>query len=147
MQFPDLKNDRFVPEQGAVVSVQVPEMHGQDIIDAVLSQVDLKYGDYDRVCFRSAPGVQMFRSLGQGRNAATEAAVEVPCVELSFFLNVDQEGLIALLQRIYAQHPYEEPVIFVSPCIRTLHIRGLDEDNPNRFWNRDSADWVPEAHR
>ena len=52
-----------------------------------------------------------------------------------------------VLRSIYASHPYEEPVVFVETCVRTLHIRGVDEDNPNRFWNNEAEDWVPEEHR
>lgn len=147
MTLPMLDNDRFVPEEGLRIFVQVPDTHTQRIVDAVLAENALKYGDYDSVTFQTAPGIQQFRSLGSGRNAATENAVEVPCVELSFFLDGDEVKTVQVLKSIYASHPYEEPVVFVAPCVRTLHIRGLDEDNPNRFWNSDAEDWVPEAHR
>jgi len=147
MPLPKLKNDRFIPEDGLRIVVQVPDAHVQRIIDAVLTAAPLRYGDYDRVTFSTAPGMQQFRSLGSGRNAATETVVKVPCAELSFFLPRDDAGAVRVLKAIYAAHPYEEPVILVTPCLRTLHIRGLDEDNPNRFWNRDAEDWVPQAHR
>ncbi len=116
-------------------------------LDTVLVDNALKYGDYDRVTFRTALGIQQFRSLGSGRNTATERVVEVPCVELSFFIGGDEARAVQTLRNIYAVHPYEEPVIFVEPCVRTLHIRGMDEDNPNRFWNNEAEDWVPEEHR
>ncbi|NND19470.1 MAG: hypothetical protein HKN98_12915, partial [Silicimonas sp.] len=107
----------------------------------------LRYGDYDCVAYRTAAGVQQFRSLGSGRNAATEKVVEVPCVEVSFFIGSNEDRAVAVLRAIYSAHPYEEPVIFVEPCVRTLHIRGMDEDNPNRFWNNEAEDWVPDEHR
>ncbi|WP_261396956.1 hypothetical protein [Leisingera aquaemixtae] len=147
MKMPELKTGRFNPEDGFRITVQVPETRAQRIVDAVLAVTALKYGDYDRVTFQAAAGKQSFRSLGSGRNRATEAAVQVPCVELSFFLARDDAGAARVLESIYAAHPYEEPVIYVAPCMRTLHIRGLDEDNPNRFWNSPSEDWVPEEHR
>ncbi len=147
MTLPMLDNDRFVPDEGLRIIVQVPDTHTQRIVDAVLAKDALKYGDYDSVTFQTAPGIQQFRSLGGGRNAATENAVEVPCVELSFFLGGDEAKTVQVLKSIYASHPYEEPVVFVEPCVRTLHIRGMDEDNPNRFWNSEAEDWVPEAHR
>ena len=139
-------NDRFVPENGLRIVVQVPETHALKIVDAVLVEDTLKYGDYDCVTFRTAPGVQQFRSLGSGRNAATEDVVEVPCVELSLFLGDSEAKAVQVLKRIYSSHPYEEPVVFVEQCVRTLHIRGMDEDNPNRFWNNEAEDWVPEEH-
>jgi len=144
---PSLDADRFVPEKGLRIAVQVPDTQARRIIDAVLAHDALRYGDYDRVVFRTAPGIQQFRSLGTGRNAVTETTAEVPCVELSFFLGGDDANAARVLKAIYAAHPYEEPVVFVTPCIRTLHIRGLDEDNPNRFWNAKAEDWVPGEHR
>ncbi|MEW2913366.1 hypothetical protein [Leisingera sp. JC11] len=147
MKMPELKTGRFVPEDGLRITVQVPETHVQRIVDAVLAVSALKYGDYDRVTFQTAAGTQTFRSLGSGRNSATETAVQVPCVELSFFLGQEAAGKVRILESIYASHPYEEPVIYVAPCLRTLHIRGMDEDNPNRFWNSAPEDWVPDAHR
>ena len=147
MALPKLDNDRFVPQNGLRIIVQVPDTHAQKIIDAVLVDDALKYGDYDGVAFRTAPGIQQFRSLGSGRNTATEKVVEVPCVELSFFTCSDEARVVQTLINIYSSHPYEEPVIFVESCVRTLHIRGTDEDNPSRFWNNEAEDWVPEEHR
>ncbi len=147
MALPKLDNDRFVPENGLRITVQVPGTHAQLIVDAVLAKDSLKYGDYDCVTYWTAPGSQRFRSLGSGRNAATDKVIDVPCVELSFFLGSDEANAVEVLKSIYASHPYEEPVIFVETCVRTLHIRGTDEDNPNKFWNNDAEDWVPEEHR
>ncbi|WP_170402815.1 hypothetical protein [Ruegeria arenilitoris] len=139
--------ERYLTDEGWRVIVQVPEDRAQAVIDAVLAEANLVYGDYDHVTFRSTPGTQSFRSLGTGRNAITCDTVDVPCVEVSFFLSVSDGARSAVLRAIYAAHPYEEPVIFLHPCFRTLHIRGQDEDNPNRFWNRPLEDWVPDAHR
>lgn len=147
MALPKLESDRFIVEQGLRITVQVPEQHAQQIVDAVTEKDALKYGDYDSVTFRTTRGIQRFRSIGGGRNAATPKEVEVPCVEVSFFLKNDEVTAVQVLKAIYWAHPYEEPVVFVEPCLRTLHIRGLDEDNPNRFWNRKTEDWVPQAHR
>ncbi len=147
MTLPKLHNDRFIPEQGLRVIVQVPDTHVHRIVDSVLAIDPLKYGDYDSVTFKTASGTQQFRSLGSGRNIATDNIVEVPCVELSFFLADDEKQAVQVLKSIYDSHPYEEPVVFVEPCLRATHIRGLDEDNPNRFWNGKPEDWVPEEHR
>ncbi len=147
MTLPKLDSDRFVAEEGLRIIVQVPDSCAQRIVDAVLVEDALKYGDYDCVAFRTASGVQQFRSLGSGRNPATERVVDVPCVELSFFLSGDETGAARVLKAIYSSHPYEEPVVFVEPSARTLHVRGMDEDNPNRFWNGDVEDWVPREHR
>ena len=147
MTLPRIDSDRFVAEEGLRIIVQVPDSCAQRIVDAILVEDALKYGDYDCVAFRTASGVQRFRSLGSGRNPATERVVEVPCVELSFFLSGGETEAARVLKAIYSSHPYEEPVVFVEPCLRTLHVRGMDEDNPNRFWNGDAEDWVPKEHR
>lgn len=151
MTLPRLESDRFRPENGLRIVIQVPDTQAQKIVDAVLRDDPLAYGDYDRVTWRSTPGLQQFRSLGTGRNAAIETVVEVPRVELSFFLVSDNAGgdagVVRVLRSIYAAHPYEEPVIFIVPCVRTRHIRGMDEDNPNRFWNNAPEAWVPEEHQ
>ena len=147
MTLPKLDNDRFVCENGLRIIIQVPQIHAQQIIDAVLRDDALKYGDYDCVSYRTAPGIQHFRSLGTGRNTATEKVAEVPCAELSFFMGSDDAKAVQILKSIYASHPYEEPVVFVEQCLRTLHIRGMDEDNPNRFWTHETEDWVPDQHR
>ncbi len=147
MTLPTLKNDRFIPEEGLRITVQTPETNVQQITDAILGCDALKYGDYEHVSFRTSVGKQQFRSLGSGRNVATQNVVEVPCIELSFFLPGEEDQAVQVLKAVYASHPYEEPVVFVQPTIRTLHIRGLDEDNPNRFWNNKAEDWVPEEHR
>ena len=147
MTLPTLETDRFAPEEGLRIIVQVPDTRAQKIVDAVLATASLQYGDYDRVTFRTAAGTQQFRSLGSGRNAATEEVVEVPCVELSFFLSNDDAKAVQVIEAVYSAHPYEEPVLFVEPCLRTRHIRGIDEDNPNRFWNSQAEEWVPKEHR
>ena len=145
MPLPNLDNDRFHAEPGLRIIVQVPEAEAERLRAAILAEDALGWGDYDRVSFESLPGQQHFRSLGTGRNAATGDTVAVACVELSFFLAA--ERAIPVLRAIYAAHPYEEPVVFVQACVRTRHIRGRDEDNPNRFWNRPAGDWVPAEHR
>lgn len=147
MTRPELENTRFTVQPCDRFSVQVPESHAQNIVNAVLQETALTYGDYDSVTFKTALGTQQFRSKGTGRNAATEHVVEVPCCEITFLLEKHDATTLRVLQAIYAAHPYEEPVIAITDCLRTLHIRGLDEDNPNRFWNAAPETWVPKEHR
>ncbi|WP_171179044.1 hypothetical protein [Ruegeria sp. HKCCD8929] len=141
-----LTSDRFRTETGYRILVQVPEPDCDAVLQAILSYDPLPYGDYDRVAFATS-GTQQFRSLPGGANAAAETVVKVPCLELSVFTRADPEKLEQILRATYDAHPYEEPVIQIVPAFRTCHIRGVDEDNPNRFWNRKTADWVPGAHR
>lgn len=137
---------RFTTEAGHTLTVEVPEERADAVVAAILEVVPLNWGDYERVAFRSASGSQQFRSLGSGRNAATADTTRVPCQRINCFLP-NSIDLTAVLEAVYSVHPYEEPVVLVAPALRSLHVRGQDEDNPNRFWNRPVADWVPEAHR
>ena len=147
MRLPELNDDRFDTEHGLQIAVQAPPEHLQEILDAVREVDSLQYGDYDAVSYCTAPGTQHFRSLGSGRNAKTRDTVQVECTVITFFVTGTDTHVADILKAIYWAHPYEEPVIFLTPCIRSLHVRGKDEDNPNRFWNRPTKDWVPEEHR
>jgi hypothetical protein len=147
MTLPDLITQRFIPEHGFRIALQVPQTHTQIILDTIMQITSFKYGDYDQVSFTTSVGTQQFRSLGSGRNAPTQSVVSVPCVELSVFVEKDDTLLARVIDAVYNAHPYEEPVIFITNCLRTQHIRGLDEDNPNRFWNTSALNWVPSEHR
>ncbi len=142
-----LKSNRYNVEEGLLIAVQIPQSHAEKMLEAIYQVVPLKYGDYDRVSFRTAIGTQNFRTLPTARNMPTEDTVSVQCQEIQFFVPNDTPNLPQILETIYSQHPYEEPVVFVNPTNRTLHIRGTDEDNPNRFWNNENQDWLPDQHR
>ncbi|MFG6565901.1 hypothetical protein ACGYLI_16920 [Sulfitobacter sp. 1A13421] len=141
-----IQSERFEIEEGFEISLQVPTAHTAQLLEAIYRTDTLRYGDYDRVSFTTAPGLQRFRSLPGGRNAASETVLEVQCEELSFFVG-SQEQVMEVVQTVHDHHPYEEPVIVVRTVQRSLHRSGMDEDNPNKFWNRGPEDWVPEIHR
>ncbi len=128
------------------IRVQTPEPHVARLLSAVLTVDPLLWGDYDQVSFATAPGLQRFRTLPGARNRATGEVDAVPCTELSFVVP-GQADLTAILTALTDAHAYEEPVIVVTPGLRTLHIRGTGEDSPSRFWNQPAEDWVPPAHR
>ena len=143
----DLASDRFNVETGTRILVQVPQEAADRVLQAILSRDPLPWGDYDQVAFTSHPGTQQFRSLPEGVNAATDQAMTVECVELQVFTCARGRDLEPILKAIYDVHPYEEPVIQLIDAIRPRHIRGVDQDNPNRFWNRETPGWVPAPHR
>ena len=140
-------SNRFKQENCYRIHVQIPQSRYAVFAQHMRSITPLIYGDYDSVIFKTVLGEQSFRSSGNGRNCATENAVCVPCVEASFFVEGDARHLSTVVEAIYDIHPYEEPVIYVAAVTRTLHVRYMDEDNPNRFWNNASEDWVPKKHR
>ncbi|MEM8859354.1 MAG: hypothetical protein AAGD96_13590 [Chloroflexota bacterium] len=147
MILPKLASNRFTTEEGLRITVQVPNTHAEKVIQAVCNISPLEYGDYDNVTFKTSIGVQQFRSLGTGRNPASPGVVELDTVEISFFLPGDEQKAVQVLETVYTFHPFEEPVVFVQPCVRTLHINGVDEDNPNKVWNSEKVDWYPEEHQ
>ena len=57
MTLPQLDSGRFTTQQGVRIIVQVPDTRGQQIIDAVLAEASLQYGDHGRVSFRTASGI------------------------------------------------------------------------------------------
>ncbi|MEP2718798.1 hypothetical protein [Pseudophaeobacter sp.] len=143
----DLTSDRFTVESGSRVLVQVPQPAASQVLQAILAVEPLQWGDYDQVAFTTKAGTQQFRVLPQARNAATDQAVTVACVELQVFVPRRGQALEPVLRAIYDAHPYEEPVIQILAAQRSCHRRGADEANPNRFWNQPPANWVPEWHR
>ncbi|SHI80231.1 hypothetical protein [Wenxinia saemankumensis] len=132
--------DRYAIESGTILVVEVPASTATRVRRAIEDAAGLGYGDYDRVSFTSAEGIQRFRTLPTARNPATEDVVEARVLSLRVFL--PDAALEPALRAIYATHPYEEPVILLSPGHRALHRRGLDEDNPNRLWNGPAPDWI-----
>ncbi len=118
-----LNSKRFEIEQGFEVSVRVPGVHVEPLLDAFYQIDALKYGDYDRVSFVSAYELQRFRSLPGGRTAASENVLDVPCEVLSFFIgNEDQVAVV--VQNIYEHHPYEEPAVLIQPTYRPCTVEG-----------------------
>ena len=134
-------------EAGHLIDLEVPEPEVEHVLTAVRRVIRLQHGDFEAVSFASCPGTQRFRVLPGARNAATDDVVTVPCVSLRFFVPGDDDALGAVMSALYDVHPYEEPVIYIQAVRRGRHIAGADEDNPNRFWNRETPDWVPEPHR
>ena len=88
-QYSSEEKIRIVPENGLLIIVQAPDTHAQKIVDAVLVEDTLKYGDHNCVTFRTAPGVQQLRLLGSGRNAATENVVEPNYSSAASSTNID----------------------------------------------------------
>jgi len=138
---------RFDVVPVVILRVQVPQSYAEAVLGAITEVCALRYGDYDHVSFEGAAGTQRFRSTGAGRNAATIGVARVPCTVLSMQVPQDADLLSAVLCAVYHVHPYEEPVIDLTPALGTRHVRGMDEDNHNRFWNGDTPDWVPPEHR
>lgn len=140
-------NPRFSTQMRVTLRVQVPQTHRKQVLDAITQACRLEYGDYDHVSFEEAEGTQRFRAIGTGRNSVTADVVSMPCVQITAQLPQNASQINDVISALYAAHPYEEPVITLTPSLSMHHVRGMDEDNPNRFWNQATPDWVPSEHR
>ena len=139
--------NRYAIQQVFQLRVQTPAPYVPQLLAAISQETNLAYGDYTDVSFEQTDGIQRFKSTGTGRNVQTADVVDVACSELSLFIGDDAMTIEAVLRVLYRVHPYEEPVITLTPTLRSLHVAGMDEDNPNRFWNQPVQDWVPPEHR
>lgn len=99
------------------VSVWVPPGHAQRVLDGIAAVDDLRVGDYDRVAWIAATGVEQFRPLAgarpsQGRIGETERGDSV-CVQVC--IPRDAGRLRRLVDEgIRPHHPWEVPAIFVD---------------------------------
>ena len=133
---PEAIDDKaFRLEPAYIVSVNVPSEAAEKVLRSITDSVPLRYGNYDRVAFRSATGVEQFRPL-QGSRAGEQAAVsEVPTTRITFAISEDLDTLHKVVAAVRAAHPYEEPVVHVETGWMSRAKPG-DESNPNRWWNQ-----------
>jgi hypothetical protein len=148
MNIDPLETESLRIEAGYRVLIQVPENHVVDLLEAVSVIDPLAYGHYDRVSFRSTPGLQNFRPRPGARGGAFSDTFEVPCLELSFLVSDDRPKLGRILEALYQAHPYEEPVILIQEVLSTRFRNGEgSRANPKKYWNRPDLAWVPEEQR
>ena len=61
--FRTIQSGRFSIEQGTRVLIQVPQEAAEQVLQEILAQEPLHWGDYDQVAYTTRPGVQQFRAL------------------------------------------------------------------------------------
>lgn len=113
------------------VTTFVPPDHVEGLLEGVVRVVPLEHGRYDRIAWWSTPGTEQFRPLpGAHPRAGSEGQVErVASVRVEFAVPRDS----ALLERfltlgLIANHPWEEPAVFVDESMVTLSqaLRGQE---------------------
>lgn len=109
-------------------------------MDATVASACLRCGGHDGVVFKTSISTQHFRSFGTDRTLASDGAMAVTCVELSF-LPDSKSHPAKVLEEIYNIHPYEDPVTAVQAYVRALYKSGTDGDNPNRVRKDDGVEW------
>jgi len=104
------------------ITTFVPPDHVDSLLAGVEEQVSLMFGRYDRSAWWSAVGVEQFRPLpGSAPTIGSAGQVErVPTIRLEFAIPRDAALLERVLTRgVIANHPWEEPAIFVDECFAT----------------------------
>ncbi len=106
------------------VTTFVPPENVDAVVDAIVAVNPLGDGGYDRVCWKSAVGVEQFRPL-EGSNPTHGKVGEVSrcaTVRLEFVLPRVPELLRRVLEEgLYPAHPWEKPAVFIDETTVTLN--------------------------
>lgn len=91
------------------LSVFVPEKVLPDFVEAVSPHIPAFLGQYEDVCWWSAPGIEQYRERGQAQRQ------KEPSVRFECLLPHDEEALDHFIQSIIIPaHPWREPLITIS---------------------------------
>ena len=125
------------------ITLQILQHNTKDWVLAVLSNKALTWQACEPHSFMRMQGLQHFGSQSTKHKAQSTKHKAQFCDKSgcastlrsrsAFFLVQWYAMLKELVAAIYQAHPYEEPVMFSQPCLRTLHIRRHDIANLNRF--------------
>jgi hypothetical protein len=123
------------------VAVQAPPEDVERIMAAVSALDPLIMGKYDSNAFQSAGGVERYRPLeGAAAGPETEIRQRPGVVQVAFHLPKDAGLLEKVIEAIFQEHSYQEPLITVADVL-VSRSKGLDDkDNPHRWWNT-TGDW------
>jgi hypothetical protein len=105
------------------ISVWVPPTHVQRVLDGICAVDDLRIGDYDRVAWISAAGIEQFRPLA-GASPVSGDIGELErgeSVRIEFCIPRDAARLQRVIDAgIRPHHPWEIPAIFVDESLLPL---------------------------
>lgn len=113
------------------ITTFVPPEHLDRLLAGILAVSPLRHGRYDQVAWWSVPGIEQFRpQVGSNPTLGQQNQVERgSSVKLEFAIPRDQQLLHRLLQDgIAANHPWEEPVIYVTESAST-RMQADEDDN------------------
>ncbi|MEP7132899.1 MAG: hypothetical protein ABI914_07025 [Acidobacteriota bacterium] len=104
------------------VTTFVPPEKVEAVVESITGVDSLGHGAYDRVCWRSAEGIEQFRPL-EGADPAYGKIGDVarsPTVRLEFVLPREPETLRRVLELgLFPAHPWEEPAVFIDETMVT----------------------------
>lgn len=99
-------------KQSYLINIYVIPEKADEVIDSVKQVVDLSYGNYKNVYWKSEIGTEYF-SKGPETEGADLGEGEYQVVKLEFSINRDEKLLNSVIEKIREVHPWKEPVIRV----------------------------------
>jgi hypothetical protein len=146
MKIDELETKNAIVEEQYFIRIQIPKNEKSHLIKEIVKIFPLKYGNYEQVAFTHTEGDQQYKPL-EGSMSGEIDLVHVPSEEISFVLPKDTRILKNVIETIYKNHPYEEPVIIISGVMTTKYKYNQTEDNPNKWWNKKEAKWLPKEQK
>ena len=109
-------------EQAYRITSFVPPDHLDAVLEAVLEEVPLAYGPYEKSAWWSAVGTEQFEPVAGASPSVGEIGrtEKVPTVRLEFVIPPDKPLLDAVLRALARAHPWQEPAMFVDSTLITL---------------------------
>ena len=132
------------------IEVQTIAQDVDPILDAVIDVYPLAYGKYMRNAFVSAVGFETSQPGADTTTSTHKPGFQVgqtesyPFVVLTISVPRDNQILDAVMTQILDQHIYEQPVIYVREAWASRANYSVDNDNPNRWWNRLPGKGLPD---
>jgi hypothetical protein len=104
------------------VTTFVPPEHLDRVLDAILVEVPLTYGPYDKSAWWSGTGTEQFEPRAGAQPTVGEVGrVErLPTVRLEFIIPHDDDLRGRALNALLDAHPWQEPAVFIDPTTITV---------------------------
>jgi hypothetical protein len=107
------------------VTTFVPPECLERLVAGLLKTLPLKYGRYDQALWWSTPGFEHTRVQEAGQDVAERS----PSIKVGFSIPRDDNLLQkAITEGIVANHPWGEPIIYITESLSTRNK--ADEDGP-----------------
>lgn len=131
-----IEGENFRLEGAYLVTMHVPDTDVDRVVDAVVAEVGLHYGNYDQVAYLDAAGLEQYRPISGSKAGEQENVSRVQTTRVHFSVTRDLDVLRRALMAAHSAHSYEEPVFYISEVWRSRSTNP-DDSNPNRWWNQE----------
>lgn len=106
-----------------LIYVYIIDSKKEDLITAIRSVCELKYGSYKNVHWISPPGREyytMTQDSDPGNEVNTKKLWSNDTVKIEFSIPKDQELLDKLIKKIYEVHPWKQPVLRIQEVLNSV---------------------------